>query len=259
MTRSSFQQPISPEHDRNAARAHSGEGMSRRAKWHVYPELAAAGLWTTPTDLAAFALEVQLSAIGQSNRVLSRTTVQEMLSPVGVGNFAVGFTVSKIGQGWYFSHGGANWGFRATLLAHKIHGYGVAIMTNADQGGALASELSRRVQMAYAWDSFAEPAPRGYRPPVERTAIDVAEEILETYVGRYELSPEMSLVVTLDDGQLHVEVTGQVRLPLFAEAEDQFFLRVVNAQISFTRGENGEVTGLILHQGGRDQVAPRVG
>ena len=259
MANSSYQQPISSEHDRNAARAHSAEGTSRGAKWHIYPEMAAAGLWTTPSDLARFALEVQLSAIGQSNRVLSRTMVQEMLSPMGVGNFAVGFTVSKIGQGWYFSHGGSNWGFRATLLAHKIKGYGLAIMTNADQGGAVASELSRRIQVAYEWDSFADPAPRGYRPPVERTEIDVAEEILETYVGEYELSPEMSLVVTLENGQLNLEVTGQGKAPLFAEAEDKFFLRVADAQISFTKDESGEVTELILHQGGREQPAPKVG
>jgi CubicO group peptidase (beta-lactamase class C family) len=187
MSRSSYRQPISPEHDRNAARAHSREGASMGAKWHVYPEMAAAGLWTTPTDLARFAIEVQKSAIGESNRVLSRSTVQEMLSPVGVGDFAVGFGLSKLGQGWYFTHGGANWGFRATLLAHKVKGYGLAIMTNADQGGAVAAELSRRIQMAYEWDSFAEPAPRGYRPPVERTEIELPRETLGDYVGVHEL------------------------------------------------------------------------
>jgi CubicO group peptidase (beta-lactamase class C family) len=258
MDRSSYQQPISPEHDRNAARAHSGEGEGRGAKWHVYPEMAAAGLWTTPSDLARFAIEVQLSSIGQSNRVLSRSVVQEMLSPVGVGDFAVGFTISKMGQGWYFTHGGSNWGFRATLLAHKIKGYGLAIMTNADQGGAVASELSRRIQMAYEWDSFAEPAPRGYRPPVERTDIQVDEEILATYVGEYHLSAEMSLTITLEDGQLKVQATGQSKFPLFAESEDKFFLRAVNAQVSFTKDAAGEVTGMILHQGGRDQSARKV-
>ena len=122
MDNSTYQQPIPAARDRNAARAHSRDGESMGAKWHVYPEMAAAGLWTTPSDLARFAIEVQMSAIGESNRVLSRTTVQEMLSPVGVGDFAVGFSISKIGQGWYFSHGGANWGFRATLLAHKVKG-----------------------------------------------------------------------------------------------------------------------------------------
>ena len=161
MVNSSFEQPITPDWDRNAARAHDGRGRPRGAKWHVYPELAAAGLWTTPTDLARFAIEVQKSAIGGSNRVLSRPTVQEMLSPVGVGQFAVGFSISRVGEGWYFSHGGGNWGFRCTLIAHKIKGYGLAIMTNADQGGALANELSRRIQNAYEWDSVAEPVRRG--------------------------------------------------------------------------------------------------
>jgi CubicO group peptidase (beta-lactamase class C family) len=123
--------------------------------------MAAAGLWTTPADLARFAIEVQKSSVGESNRVLDRATVHEMLSPVGVGPFAVGFAVLRIGEGWYFSHGGSNWGFRATLLAHKVKGYGLAIMTNADQGGALADELSRRIQHAYEWDSVAEAVRRG--------------------------------------------------------------------------------------------------
>jgi len=167
MNHSTYEQPIPPGRDRNAARAHSREGRSMGAKWHVYPEMAAAGLWTTPGDLARFAIEVQRSAVGQSNRVLARATVQEMLSPVGVGDFAVGLTISKMGQGWYFSHGGSNWGFRATLVAHKVNGYGLAIMTNADQGGVVAGEIGRRIQAAYEWDSVAAPAPRGYRPPVE--------------------------------------------------------------------------------------------
>ena len=258
MSNSTFEQPIPAALDRNAARAHSGEGRSMGAKWHVYPEMAAAGLWTTPTDLARFAIEVQRSAIGESNRVLSRTTVQEMLSPVGVGDFAVGFSISKLGQGWYFSHGGSNWGFRATLLAHKVKGYGLAIMTNADQGGAVAAELSRRIQMAYEWDSFAEPAPRGYRPPVAREEIELGADILAAYAGEYELAPGMTVVITVEDGRLHAKPAGQSKLPLFAEAEDRFFLRAVDAQISFTRAASGEVTGLVLHQGGRDQPARKI-
>jgi len=258
MMNSTYEQPLPPQRDRNAARAHDGEGRARGAKWHVYPELAAAGLWTTPSDLARFVIDVQKSSIGRSNRVLSRTTVQEMLSPVGVGDYAVGFSISKIGQGWYFTHGGSNWGFRATLIGHKVKGYGLVIMTNADQGGAVAGELSRRIQLAYEWDSFAEPAPRGYAPPVERTEITVAPEILRAYVGEYRASDEMVIVVTLENGRLHGQPTGQERLTLYAEAEDRFFLRTVNAQVSFTRNEAGAVTTLVIHQGGREQMLRKV-
>ena len=163
MTRSSYTQPISPQHNNNAARAHDNNGESRGPKWHVYPEHAAAGLWTTPTDLARLIIEVQRSARGESHRVLSQSVIQEMLSPVGVGPFAVGFTMSKIGEGWYFSHGGSNWGFRALMLAHKVKGYGLAVMTNADQGSTVINEISRRIQYTYNWDSVASAVERGYR------------------------------------------------------------------------------------------------
>jgi CubicO group peptidase (beta-lactamase class C family) len=213
MNNSTFEQPLPPALDRNAARAHSREGTSMGAKWHVYPEQAAAGLWTTPSDLARLVIEVQRSAAGQSNRVLSRTHVQEMLSPVGVGDYAVGFSIAKIGQGWYFAHGGANWGFRATLLAHKSNGYGLVIMTNADQGGAVAAELSRRIQMAYEWDSFAEPAPRGYRPPVAPVGMtssaaqqDAVNAIFADYASSG--SPGCAVSVTRDGSTLFQRAYG---------------------------------------------------
>lgn len=162
MSRSSFDQPLSAKDDENAARGHDNRGRSRGPKWHVYPEQAAAGLWTTPTDLARFAIEVQKSAVGESNRVLSRAMVQEMVAPVGVGDYGVGFAIGKRGQGWYFHHTGGNWGFRCSLLAHKTKGYGLVIMTNGDNGAVVAEEISRRIQDAYQWDSKARPVPRGY-------------------------------------------------------------------------------------------------
>ncbi len=160
MTQSTFEQPLSPERDNNAARAHDDEGQAMGAKWHVYPELAAAGLWTTPTDLATFAIEVQKSLRGEANHVLSTTMIKEMLSPVGVGDFAVGFSVTKEGQGWYFSHGGGNWGFRCLLVAHKVKGYGFAIMTNAQNGGIITNELKERIERAYGYDSLDKPVRR---------------------------------------------------------------------------------------------------
>lgn len=258
MTRSSFEQPISPGNDRSAARAHGSEGESMGPKWHVYPEMAAAGLWTTPTDLARFAIEVQRSVRGESNRVLSRALAREMVTPVGVGDFAVGFGLEKMGQGWYLQHGGSNWGFRGLLIAHTVKGYGLAIMTNATRGGPVMAELSRRIQRAYEWDSMTPPVPRGYAPPVERTEIELSPDVLQAYVGTYRLDDETELVVTLEEGRLFIEPTGQGRYRLFPESESEFFLRVANVQITFTTDPMGAVDGLILHQGGRDRTAERI-
>jgi len=160
MTRSGYDQPLPPERDRNAARAHNSAGASMGMKWHVYPEMAAAGLWTTPTDLARFAIEIQLSLQGRSNRVLSQEMTRHLITPVGAGPFAVGLNIEKRGEGWYFSHGGSNWGFRCSLFAHVSKGYGVAIMTNGDRGGTLIEEVIGRVAAAYGWDSLDKPLPR---------------------------------------------------------------------------------------------------
>jgi CubicO group peptidase (beta-lactamase class C family) len=157
MTNSAFEQPLSPSRDKNAARAHGADGKAMGPKWHVYPELAAAGLWTTPADLAKFAIEIQKAVAGRSNRVLNRTAVQEMLSPVGVGDYAVGLSLERRGQGWYFQHGGTNWGFNCFLIAHKVGGYGVVVMTNASNGQAVITEVRERVERVYGWDSLDKP------------------------------------------------------------------------------------------------------
>jgi len=164
MTNSTYEQPLPPSRQKQAARAHDRNGARMGDPWHVYPELAAAGLWTTPTDLAKFAIEVQQSLQGRSNRVLSRTTMMEMVTPVGVGPFAVGFQIEKQGEGWYFAHGGSNWGFQCQLIGHRVKGYGAAIMTNGDSGGALIEELLKRIEQDDKWDVLDKPIPRTYGP-----------------------------------------------------------------------------------------------
>ena len=160
MTESAYEQPLGPKRDAKAARAHDGDGKAMDAKWHVYPELEAAGLWTTSVDLAKLAIEVQKSLRNESNRVLTRESVREMMEPVGVGDFAVGFEISNLGEGWYFGHGGSNWGFRCDLVAHKLKGYGVAIMTNGDNGGIVIRELKDRIARVYDWGLDRQPIPR---------------------------------------------------------------------------------------------------
>jgi CubicO group peptidase (beta-lactamase class C family) len=159
MTNSSYEQPPVGDLAERTSRAHDGQGKSMGAKWHVYPEQAPAGLWTTPSDLARVAIEVQLANRGWPSKVLSQATVKEMLAPTGVGPFAVGFSIEKKGEGWYFSHSGGNWGFLCDLQAHVRKGYGVAIMTNGSNF-QIITELEARIATAYGWDTLDKPIPR---------------------------------------------------------------------------------------------------
>lgn len=163
MTNSTFEQPLPVAREKQAARAHNRMGARMGDPWHVYPEHAAAGLWTTPTDLAKFLIHVQ-TTLGGSPGVLSRPMMLEMVTPVGVGPYAVGFSVEKRGEGWYFGHGGSNWGFQCAMTAHRSKGYGLVMMTNGDNGPALMQELRDRIQQAYQWDVLDKPIPRTFGP-----------------------------------------------------------------------------------------------
>jgi CubicO group peptidase (beta-lactamase class C family) len=160
MTSSTYEQPLPANREAKAAHGHDGRGKPMNVNWNIYPELAAAGLWTTPSDLARFVIEVQKAVRGPAGLVLSQSTAKEMVTPVGVGPFAIGLTVDKRGEGWYFSHSGSNAGFQCLLVGHLRKGYGVVIMTNSDSGGRLIKELEDRVAAAYGWDSLDKPIPR---------------------------------------------------------------------------------------------------
>lgn len=152
MTRSTFEQPLPSHLEARAARAHDRTGARMNTPWHVYPEQAAAGLWTTPGDLAKFLAEVQNTQAGRPSRVLDPATVRHMVTPVGVGPFAVGFGISQKGEGWYLEHGGDNWGYKAQAIAHVAKGYGAVIMTNGDNGGQVIVEIQDRIARSHAWD-----------------------------------------------------------------------------------------------------------
>ena len=153
MTNSTYAQPLTDDWRKKAASGHKGNGNPVAGKIHVYPEMAAAGLWTTPTDLAKFAIEVQLSLAGKSNKVLSKETTDKMVTPFIEDHIAMGFFLEKHGNAIYFGHGGADEGFRAELLVHKTKGYGVAVMVNSDNG-AIIREIIRSIALEYGWEEF---------------------------------------------------------------------------------------------------------
>lgn len=159
MSGSTYAQPLPQTlHDR-AARAHGRSGERLAVPWRVYPEQAAAGLWTTPADLARAMIEVQRGVHGRG-AVLDQSSARAIAAPVGVGPFGIGFAVDRIGEGWYLEHTGSNYGFQGKLQGHIRHGYGFVILTNGAQGGRVADEIGFRVAIAYDWDSTHEPLRR---------------------------------------------------------------------------------------------------
>jgi CubicO group peptidase (beta-lactamase class C family) len=151
MTHSGYDQPLPTERDRLAARAHDGRGEAMDAKWHVYPELEAAGLWTTSADLCRFAIALMEAYRGTPGSVISQESARLMVTPVEPGSFAVGLSISERSDGTWAGHGGSNWGFRCDLGFNVERGYGYCIMTNGEGGGAVVSELKRRLFSVYGW------------------------------------------------------------------------------------------------------------
>lgn len=159
MTDSSYEQPLPPARAAHTAIGTYQDGKPVHGKWHIYPEMAAAGLWTTPTDLAKFAIEIAQSRNGKSNKVLSQKMVEEMLTPVlhGAG---LGFFPEQENPGG-FGHNGADEGFQALLTMNWQTGKGAALMANSDNGIAVADLLLRSIAKEYGWHyKFEELPPR---------------------------------------------------------------------------------------------------
>jgi CubicO group peptidase (beta-lactamase class C family)/predicted transcriptional regulator YdeE len=152
MNDSSYEQPLPAARASRTAGGTYNDGQPVHGKWHIYPEMAAAGLWTTPTDLAKFAIEIALSKQGKGNHVLSQKLTEEMLTPV-MNDVGLGFFLEKDNPG-QFGHNGADEGFQALLSMNANTGKGVAVMADSDNGIAVADQVLRRVAQEYAWSSY---------------------------------------------------------------------------------------------------------
>lgn len=150
MTHSTFELPLPEAIAEQAASGHRAKRAAIDGKWHVYPELAAAGLWTTPTDLAKAAIDVAKSYEDKGGKLLSPEMARRMLTPQNE-QFGLGFVVRGEGNRLSFSHGGGNEGFRCQLLAYPATGQGLAIMTNSDMGGAMFGRVIHAATEAYGW------------------------------------------------------------------------------------------------------------
>lgn len=155
MTRSSFRTELTPAQAEHAATGTSFTGVPVPGRWHLYPELAPDSLWTTPTDLARFAIEIAKSAHGKANHVLPQPWVQEMLKTQCEGNgdrMGLGFGLRREQAPGLFVHLGANDGFQSILLMDADTGKGMVAMGNSDAFNGVGDAISRTVAREYGWN-----------------------------------------------------------------------------------------------------------
>lgn len=153
MTQSTFDVALSPSQRVRAATGHTADGQPVPGGWRRYPESAAAGLWTTPTDLAQIVLEVQRAADGAAGKVLSHGSAERMLTR-GLGEYGLGLYVEDLGDRTSFAHSGGTHGYRAQIYGYTHSGQGVVILTNSDNGAALIAEILVSISAEYGWPEF---------------------------------------------------------------------------------------------------------
>ncbi len=267
MNNSTYSQPLPDDWRKKAATGYRGDGTEVRGKIHVYPEMAAAGLWTTPTDLAKFGIEMQLSIAGRSNKVLKKETA-ELMTTSFMENVGLGFFLEKHGQATYFGHGGADEGFRAELLVNRDKGYGVAVMVNSDNGQILR-EVIRAVAREYGWEEFLP-------QPYQIASFDSTQ--FESYQGRFQVNPDRVLTIKVaphmgevpfrrtvagspprprerETAKLVVEPTGDPAFDLLPISETTFVRRDANFKYEFVRNAEGGVDMIrVIGPGGGNEL-----
>jgi serine-type D-Ala-D-Ala carboxypeptidase/endopeptidase len=206
-------------------------------------------LWDLPTLAGAGALRSTLADMLKFADAALRGTgpVPDALREAMRLRGPAGSPTMGIGLGWHrlavqpdtiVWHNGGTGGFRSFIGVMPAAGRAIVLLTNSGGGGSddLALHLlNRSLPLA----------------PPPRQAVDVPAAVLERYVGTYELAPQFSIVVTFTDGALRATPTGQGTVRLWPESATAFFIREVDAQVTFDLAEDGTVTGLVLHQNGR--------
>lgn len=150
MGRSTFSQPLPDNLAPQAATGYDRSGKAVPGRYHTHPELAAAGLWSTPSDLARFMLSVGRAYRGEPDGLLTRESASAMLTRVPGGS-GQGFGLSGEGNAFRYRHSGGNVGFTCYAVAFAGIGRGMVVMTNSDAGSQLIRELTRAVAREYGW------------------------------------------------------------------------------------------------------------
>jgi CubicO group peptidase (beta-lactamase class C family) len=236
MRSSTYEQPLPIHLLEDAATGYRRGTTSIDGRFHTYPEQAAAGLWTTPSDLARWIVAVQRSLNGEgTSTLLPKTLATAMVTP-GLGGWGLGPGIQGTGDTARFVHGGANEGFRASLAGWVRGGRGVVVMTNSDMGGGLAADVIAAVAREYGWP--------GYETR-EIVPVSVAADRLAEYAGRYTMPGATApAVIVVRDGGLWITLPGDSPRELVPVGEDRF-TALPGGATRFERDGDGRV-GAVL-------------
>jgi CubicO group peptidase (beta-lactamase class C family) len=197
--------------------------------------LSAGALYSTTEDL----LRWEQGLMG--GKLLSPVSLEKMTTPFK-NDYAFGLWVHTANGHKLIDHGGGIEGFNTFLAYYPEDKLTVVVLANLN-GHAPEVIASKLAAVAHGENVVL---------PSERKEVAVSPATLAKYVGTYKLMPDFDILITLEGGQLMTQATGQPKFPLFAESETKFFLKVVDAEVEFFKNDKGEVTHIILHQGGRD-------
>ena len=250
MTHSTYEQPLPKSLAGFAATPYRSGGEPVKGGPHTYPEMAPAGLWTTPSDLARLAIEVQNEYAGKSSKILSQEMMKQMLRRQK-DDWGLGFGLQNSGSKLIFGHGGANEGYRCDLEAYAESGQGLAIMTNSDSGGGLATEYLRAVGKEYSWSDF---------QPTERTVGKADPALFPAYTGTYEITGMGKLTISTKEGKLFIlaDPLGPDPQELLPESHTQFFVLSGEVTFTFEKDEKGAVSKVRVKAGSQSFEAKKL-
>ena len=249
MTLSTFSQPPLDVNPSLLASGYSVEGKRLPGKYHIYPEQAAAGLWTNPTELAKYIIETQLAYEGKSSKVLDPQTTRLRLTPYHDNSAALGVFITGNDSTKYFGHGGANEGFRCQYYGSMEGGNGIVIMVNSDNGQIL-QELVNSIAKVYGFAGLAF--------TTTKSVVRVEDSVLESYTGQYSLTPTFIITLSREGNQLYAQATGQPKFSIYPEATNRFFTKSFPAEFEIVKNAAGEVTSAILYQNGQKVEAKKI-
>jgi len=235
MGNSTYNQSFTNEQLALAATGYLPDGSMTKGKRHTYPEMAAAGLWTTSEDLAKFAVNIQQTLKKENKVALSQSMTSNMLTPFVEEFTGLGIFINKRKDEIYFGHGGWDEGFSSELVAHKDKGYGVVVLTNSNHPDFI-SELIRSVALTYKWDE--------YVPVYTQLTLDPA--LLKGISGRYRVNGNRMIEVTQTSNQLYSKELGEKSTELIKISDSTFVSRKSSRIIQFKPNTEKDNLNMIM-------------